>query len=116
VLFTSSCLTNFPEANTDFPEAFSISSANVGLVMHIPRSAHQRAAGVLKSYLWDANKVWVASCLHMPRREWRRFYLTSQILAQIDMFDFGQILHAPVTALPPVHGRARLAAAPSSAC
>jgi len=28
----------------------------------------------------------------------RRFNLTSQILAQIDMFDSGQILSAPATA------------------
>jgi len=48
-----------------------------------------------------------ASCLRKPRRGGRRFNLTSQISAQIDMFDSGQILHAPVTALPLVRGGAR---------
>jgi len=80
------------KSNTDFPEPFSISLANVSLVRHIPRFARQRAAVVFESCLRDATRVGSLA-------SWERL-LTSQILAQIDMFDSGQILHAPLT--PPV--------------
>jgi len=43
----------------------------------------------------------------MPRRGGRRFNLTSQVLAQMDMFDTGQNLPAPVNALHPVRTGAR---------
>jgi len=45
------------ESNTDLSEIFSISSANVGLVRHIPRSARQRAAVVFELCLRDATRV-----------------------------------------------------------
>jgi len=80
------------KSNTDFPEPFSISLANVSLVRHIPRFARQRAAVVFESCLRDATRVGSLA-------SWERL-LTSQILAQIDMFDSGQILHALLT--PPV--------------
>jgi len=54
-MYGSSVPASFKEA--DLTKAFSISSANVGLVRHIPRSARQRAAVVFESCFRDATRV-----------------------------------------------------------
>lgn len=90
------------ESSDDTSEVFSISPASARLVKHIPRAARYRAAVVFESCLRDVSAVgslasWerlfrFPTSLRQPARGGRRFNLSSQILAQLDRFDSGDVL------------------------